>query len=393
MTEVTVQSNPPAVVEIAVRGLPGPAGPAGGAGADGPPGPQGGPGPIGAQGPTGSQGPAGSEGAQGAAGPQGIAGADGAQGPMGAAGAQGPAGSTGPQGAQGAQGSSGAQGVAGAQGPQGSVGAQGTTGPAGPQGDTGSIGAQGAQGAAGPTGAQGLAGPQGAVGAQGPAGADATVPGSDTEVPFNDGGSALGTDPTFTFDKTTKQLSITNGFIQSGTFGDPDADGRLRFGAVTAVGSYDIPTTTFAWQLFHDGLLSFESWFNETTGLHSARIDGNVVWHEGNLTDRSVVSTLTNSSGTVNIDCALGDYFTHTLAANVTSITFSNLPAAGHACTLSIQFTQDAATPRTVALPASFKALGGSDTAISATLSKVTVLVITTFDQGTTWRYSMQESA
>ena len=49
--------------------------------------------------------------------------------------------------------------------------------------------------------------------------------------------------------------------------------------------------------------------------------------------------------------------------------------------------------PYTFALPASFKALGGSDTAIATSANAVTVLSAKTFDNGTTWRYVMQESA
>lgn len=44
--------------------------------------------------------------------------------------------------------------------------------------------------------------------------------------------------------------------------------------------------------------------------------------------DRRNVTALSISSGVVNINCALGDYFTLSLTANVTSITFSNLPGS-----------------------------------------------------------------
>lgn len=108
------------------------------------------------------------------------------------------------------------------------------------------------------------------------------VPGSDTQIPFNDGG-VFGADPNFTFDKASKQLLITNVFVQPGTYGDSNADGRLGFGSSVAVGSYYLPTTTFAWQLFHDGVLSLESQYNETSGVHSAYIGGEEVWHAGNL--------------------------------------------------------------------------------------------------------------
>lgn len=108
---------------------------------------------------------------------------------------------------------------------------------------------------------------------------------------------------------------------------------------------------------------------------------------------RRPVTPLSISSGVVNIDLALGQNFTLTLSANVTSITFSNLPGAGFAAEIELQISQDATGSRTLALPAAFKALGGSDTAIAPAANAVTVLSAKSFDNGSTWRYAMQESA
>lgn len=106
--------------------------------------------------------------------------------------------------------------------------------------------------------------------------------------------------------------------------------------------------------------------------------------------DRTSITALTNSSGTVNVDCSKGDYFTLLgMTANVTSLTFSNLPATGKACTLDITVSQDATGSRTFALPASFHAIGASDTAIQSAASAKTKIIATTLDAGTTWAYSM----
>lgn len=109
--------------------------------------------------------------------------------------------------------------------------------------------------------------------------------------------------------------------------------------------------------------------------------------------DRSPVTALSIASGAANIDCSLGDYFTLALTANVTSITFSNLPAAGIGRTLCIDCTQDATGSRTVALPASFKTIGNSDTAVQSAAAAKTRLIISTADGGTTWAYSMAKVA
>lgn len=107
--------------------------------------------------------------------------------------------------------------------------------------------------------------------------------------------------------------------------------------------------------------------------------------------DRSVVSALSISSGVVAIDCALGDYFTLALNANVTNITFSNLPASGHGASLMVGITQDS-TARTVAWPASFKWAGGAAGAVSTGGGAKDLLAITTLDAGTTWRATIAKA-
>lgn len=104
------------------------------------------------------------------------------------------------------------------------------------------------------------------------------------------------------------------------------------------------------------------------------------------------VSALTNSAGTVAINCALGDYFTLSLTANVTSITFSNLPASGKAQTIMVEVKQDATGSRTATWPSSFKWAGGSAGVLSTAANSVDVLALTTFDQGTTWRATLAKA-
>jgi hypothetical protein len=105
------------------------------------------------------------------------------------------------------------------------------------------------------------------------------------------------------------------------------------------------------------------------------------------------VTALSISSGVVNIDCALGDYFTLALTANVTSITFSNLPGSGKAATKAVRMQQDGTGARTVAFPSSFKATGGSDTAVQSAANAYTVFMFTSFDNGTRWEYTMRSGA
>lgn len=148
------------------------------------------------KGPQGSDGGAGFQGSTGLSGP-----ASSIVGPQGSVGSQG---SSGPQGPQGADG----EGGAGTPGPQGNVGADGDNGPQGSVGadglantTSGSIGAQGAQGAANTS-----TGPEGFNGPQGPAGSSST-PGLNTQVFFNDSGSANGSADLLFF-KANNTLSV-----------------------------------------------------------------------------------------------------------------------------------------------------------------------------------------
>lgn len=106
------------------------------------------------------------------------------------------------------------------------------------------------------------------------------------------------------------------------------------------------------------------------------------------------VQTVALASGIATVDCGHGLYRNHvlTLTANAT-LALSNLAPAGFATEGEIRIVQDATGSRTLTLPAAFKALGGSDTAIARAANKVTVLSFKTVNDGTTVEYAMQESA
>ncbi len=110
----------------------------------------------------------------------------------------------------------------------------------------------------------------------------------------------------------------------------------------------------------------------------------------GGAAARDAVTALAISAGVVNIDCALGDFFTLALTASVTSITFTNIPAAGRGVSLAVRIRQDGVGARTVALPAALRATTSSDTAVQSAANAWTLLTLTTFDQGTRWEYTMR---
>ena len=104
------------------------------------------------------------------------------------------------------------------------------------------------------------------------------------------------------------------------------------------------------------------------------------------------VTSVSISGGNAVVDCAMGANkdFILAMTSNAT-LSVSNLAAAGRVTEFECLITQDATGSRTLTLPASFRPLGGSDTAIAAAAGAKTVLSAKTFDAGATWVYAMQE--
>ena len=115
-------------------------------------------------------------------------------------------------------------------------------------------------------------------------------------------------------------------------------------------------------------------------------------WVSANVSSAEAVTALTSGT-TVTIDLSLGKNFTLPIGHNVGTLTLTNLAGSGFVTEFDLLITQTSPGGYTFALPASFKALGGSDTTIASASGASTLLSAKTFDNGTTWRYAMQESA
>jgi hypothetical protein len=90
------------------------------------------------------------------------------------------------------------------------------------------------------------------------------------------------------------------------------------------------------------------------------------------------------SSGTLTIDCALANIFTHSITANITTLSILNIPTSGNAIGITLVLTADG-TQRTIAWPSSFKFPSGVSPVITSTANKKDVLVFFTYDSGSTW--------
>ena len=193
-------------------------------------------------------------------------------------------------------------------------------------------------------------------------------------------------------------LGVANDATGTDADGDVWLVGSAPAGAFSAFAENDIALyeqgSWYAWEPV-DGLRlvvnDVRKVFNGTAWIDDPSGGGG----GGGGSDVLDVSSPTNSSGTVTLDFAGKSRYAGaiTLAANVTTLAFSNLPGAGKFAEYELHIKQDGTGSRTFAIPASHKALGGSDTAIASAANAVTVLTASTVDNGTTWRYAMQESA
>ncbi len=143
--------------------------------------------------------------------------------------------------------------------------------------------------------------------------------------------------------------------------------------------------------------------FNRPVGVGAGSVDADDVNYDNSVSGlsagevqsaidelvRNDVNAL-STSGTVNIDLSLGDYFTVNLTGNLTSLTFSNLPGSGKGASIMVLITQDS-TPRTFAFPASFKWPDGAAPSITTTSGAEDLLAATTFDNGTSWHATLSK--
>jgi len=89
------------------------------------------------------------------------------------------------------------------------------------------------------------------------------------------------------------------------------------------------------------------------------------------------------SSGTLTLNCSLGNVFAVSLNAAITTLTISNIPTTGNAFGITLAFTMDG-TARAVTWPVAVKWAGSAPT-LSSTNNKVDIFVLTTWDGGTTF--------
>lgn len=99
---------------------------------------------------------------------------------------------------------------------------------------------------------------------------------------------------------------------------------------------------------------------------------------------RETETTLAIVANAITIDCNAASVFYISLNANISTITFSNVPVAGRAFSIVLSIEADG-TPRTITWPASVKWPGGAAPTLTSTAGKVDTLTLYTYDAGTKW--------
>lgn len=117
-------------------------------------------------------------------------------------------------------------------------------------------------------------------------------------------------------------------------------------------------------------------------GTDIVTVSTNKVAYGKGISEEAV--TVTQSSGTVTLDLAQGNFFEFTLTQAVTGWTFSNLATSGTASSWIIKITQHASSAVAVAYPDAVKWAGGTDHVMSTATGSIDIVSMFTIDGGTT---------
>lgn len=97
------------------------------------------------------------------------------------------------------------------------------------------------------------------------------------------------------------------------------------------------------------------------------------------------IKSAITAAATTNFNCALGNVFAVGMDANITTLTFSNIPATGSCYSLTLFLKQDGIGSRTITWPAAVKWPSGAAPVLTTTVNKTDVVSLVTWDGGTVW--------
>lgn len=105
----------------------------------------------------------------------------------------------------------------------------------------------------------------------------------------------------------------------------------------------------------------------------------------GTITSVKEVETAPSiSSGTLTLNCALGNVFAVSLNASITTLTFTNVPSSGTAYALTLSLTATGSA-YTITWGSSVLWPSGTAPTLTSTNAKTDTFVLYTYNGGTTW--------
>lgn len=127
-----------------------------------------------------------------------------------------------------------------------------------------------------------------------------------------------------------------------------------------------------------------------TSGTGSAILDTNATLTTPTLNQSTLVAlreqetALTIAGNAITIDCNAATVFYIALNSSINTITFSNVPVAGKAFSITLSVEADG-TPRTITWPASVKWPNNVAPTLTSTAGQTDTFVLYTYDAGTKW--------
>ena len=165
----------------------------------------------------------------------------------------------------------------------------------------------------------------------------------------------------------------------------------LPYQSASATTSYLSPGTANS-VLQTNSTGSAPSWTNAPT-ISGANISGVLQTTGGTLTGTTTFSApyletgvAVTAASTTNINCSLGNEFLVTMGANITSLTFSNVPASGSVYSATLFLTQSGSGSFLVTWPGSVQWAGAVAPTLSLAAGLTDVVTLVTKDGGTTWQ-------
>ena len=171
---------------------------------------------------------------------------------------------------------------------------------------------------------------------------------------------------------TVTTVDLNGGTIDGVTIGGTTA------GAITATDLTSTGTINFT------GATISNAGTITTADINGGSIDGTTIGGSvaGAVTATTIKASnnVTQSTGTLTLDCSTGNAFSFTPSQNITTLTITNVPASGDAYSMVLKIGGSAYT---IAWGAAVKWAGGQAPALSS--SNHDVIVLMTVDGGTTW--------